>query len=385
MNTPPLLAVGLALGLGCSAGPPELPQVQNAGGPILKNATLVAVTFGTDPLEPTARAFLQSLPGSSYWSLLTEYGVGAPSAAAPIHSTLALKGSMDETDWQATLPGELEKELDGFARPAEGELLVLFLPPGVQSTNQGLAGCTDFGGYHSAVKLSDGTPVAYAVVPRCTAFNGLTLPDSLTGVASHEILEAVVDPYAFLGTPAFSDVDAESYAFTLAFGGGEIADLCLNTVPSFYTPSDVPYVVQRIWSNAAARLRHDPCVPASDAGPFIQAIPQLGTQTFSVNGASAGVRSIAIGVGQTATVDLELLSDPGDAGPFGVSLFNVGNGAVGWTLTPTTGSNGQHLRLALTVQAAGSQTGISGKSEILAVMSQAPSRVELWPILITNP
>jgi hypothetical protein len=233
------------------------------------------------------------------------------------------------------------------------------------------------------VKLSDGTPVAYAVIPRCEIFNQLVLPDALTGVASHEILESVTDPFATLGNPAWSDVDAASYAFSLAYGGGEVADMCLNAFPTFFTPSDLPFLVQRIWSNAAARQRVDPCLPASDAGPFVEAIPQIGTQSFSVNGTNAAVRSITIGVGQSASIDLDLLSVPGDAGPFGVSVFNI-SGTVEWELVADAGENGQTLSLMLTVLDAGSQMGISGESELVAVLSQWGVRAELWPILIMN-
>ena len=372
-----------------AASPPSMPQIQNSGGPVLTNATLVAVTFGTDPLQATAEDFVQTFANSSVWGFAAEYGVGAATVATPIQSSMALKSSMDETDWQAELPIEMEQSLGGFSPPLAESIYVLFLPPGITATNQGLTGCANFGGYHSALQLSDGTQVAYAIVPRCQSFNSLGLVDSMTGVASHEILEAATDPFDILSKPAWSDVDSADFAFSLAFGGGEICDMCLNAFPPFYTPSDLKYVVQRSWSNAAARQNQDPCVPASDAGAFIQAFPQLGTQSFNVNGTSTSVRSLSAKVGQSVSVPLSLFSAPSNAPAWGLSVINIASAdstaSVDWTISPDAGLDGETAELQLTVQSAGTQTGISGNSELIAVVSEAGARLELWPILITNP
>ena len=72
---------------------------------------------------------------------------------------------------------------------------------------------------------------------------------------SHELLEGVTDPYSSLGLSAFSSTDsAHRYWATVVGGGGEIGDMCAQTLSSFTHFPELPaYLVQRCWSNAAAR------------------------------------------------------------------------------------------------------------------------------------
>jgi hypothetical protein len=384
-----ILGATTAVACGGSAGAPTivLPQVRNSGGPVLANPTLVPVTFvtdGGDPLVAMVEDFVAKLPGSSFSQLGREYGVESLSAGRPIHTTLDTgAGSLDDSALQKELVSAIEQQQAGFgAVPAEAVYL-LFLPPKVVVTALGQTSCVDFGGYHSAVSLSDGTSIAYAVVARCASFNGLDPSDSVTAVASHEILEAATDPYYTLNRGAWANVDSAHLAFELIFGG-EIADLCLNSVPVFYTPPDLPYMVQRVWSNAAASAGQDPCVPPPDGGePFFQVQPELnGSTSLNFDGTAVHTEGIALTQGQSATVTLDLYSAAPTDGPWSLRVVQLSDGLVASSLDHTSGVNGDHVHLTLTLQLPGNFQGEAGLGAI-GIESQLGSRKQIWPILIT--
>ena len=62
---------------------PSSPQVENAGGPVLKSPRIVAVVFDGDPLAAELTAFVDEMGAHpDYWARATaEYGVG------PLRST----------------------------------------------------------------------------------------------------------------------------------------------------------------------------------------------------------------------------------------------------------------------------------------------------------
>ena len=385
----PTLALCLCFAVaGCgSAAPtvPAFPQVVSQGGPTLTHATLVPVSFPGDSLAPVALDFTAKLPQSTYWSLWGEYGIGSATTAPPVATTLTLPASVDDTFWQSTLPALIEQGQQGFTGPPPPQAIyILYLPLNVIATAQQQIGCIDFGGYHSSVKLADGTQVAYVLVPRCQTFNGLSGQDSLTGVASHEILETASDPYAnpAVGQGAFADVDPTDAAFSLVFGG-EIGDLCLNSLPAFFTPTDLPYIVQRLWSNAAAKRGEDPCLPAA-SGAFVQSIPQISSVlTFNINGTQRQIRALAIPVGQSATVDVQLYS-PGSTQSFNVSVLPLNDGIVAATFDKSSGVDGEILHLQLSVTQPGILHG-TANLEAVAIVSRQGDRAAAWPILISNP
>jgi len=368
-----------------------LPQVQNSGGPVLANAAVIPVTFpmpdgGADPLAAMADAFVAALPGTAFSRMAQEYGVQSLSAQPPIHSTLRLPATVDDALLQDQLPKELAGGLDGFRSPPAEALYVLFTPPGVTVTASGQSGCADFGGYHSAVRLSGSAKVAYAVAVRCPGgFNGESESDAITAVASHEILESASDPYYVLDAPAWANVDDAALAFGLLFGG-EIADLCLNSLPAFYTPPDLPYVVQRTWSNQAARARQDPCVPAPTSGvPYFQSVPELPAATaVKLAGMTVDTAGLSLAVGQTVTVPIDLYSPTPTGAPWSLDVLPLSSGSVRWTLDQDQGVDGDQLHLTLTLVKKGSVQGEVGL-EAIGVHSRLGDRDQIWPVLIETP
>ena len=116
-------------------------------------------------------------------------------------------------------------------------LWVIMLPPGVQVMYQGYATCEDICGYHQALS---GT--AYAVVPfpcnlcRTSAAPPLTIIECLTCTLSHEICEAVTNPFS---DGLYSDTA----------GNPEICDSCSDG--EWKTKIVGNYRVQQTWSNNA--------------------------------------------------------------------------------------------------------------------------------------
>jgi len=369
----------------------SLPQVENSGGPVLDTPTVISVTFqtpdgGADPLAPMADDFVAMLPGTAFSRVAQEYGVSGLAAGAPIHSSLQLAGTVDDDLWQDHLASEIEQGLDGFGSSPAEALYILFIPPGVTLTASGQTGCVDFGGYHSAVSLMGRAKVAYAVVARCpTGFNGESESDSVTAVASHEILEAATDPYFTLDEGAWANVDNGALAFGLLFGG-EIADLCLVSFPPFYTPPDLPYVVQRVWSNAAAQANQDPCVPPPTSGePYFQSAPELPTTTpIKLGGTTVQTAGVSLAVGQSITIPVDLYSTAPTDAPWTLSFLPLSSGSVKGTFDRDTGLNGDQVHLTLTLEKQGDVQGELGL-EAVGIASELGDRMVIWPILIETP
>ena len=62
--------------------------------------------------------------------------------------------------------------------------------------------------------------------------------------------EAATDPQP-LDNPAYLQVDDNHAVYArLTGGGGEVGDMCEAYADANFQPTDFPYMVQRIWSNA---------------------------------------------------------------------------------------------------------------------------------------
>jgi hypothetical protein len=177
--------------------------------------------------------------------------------------------------------------------------------------------------------------------------------DAVTATASHEMLEAVTDPHP-ITSPAYSGVNDVGLAFSLYLGGAELADMCDGDTAPFVTPRDLPFVVQRGWSNRAAASGHDPCVPAIQ-DPYFNAVPRA-TDHVEVFGSSPAL-GIKVPFGTSRTVDVDLFSDGPTDGEFQVIAQDYGSllggtEGVRVSLDKSTGKNGDTLRLTITPVAA---------------------------------
>ena len=153
----------------------------------------------------------------------------------------------------------------------------------------------------------------------------------------------------------------------------------------YFQPADLPYAVQRIWSNAAAAGSHDPCVPAQP-GAYFNAAPVLpDTITLDLgSGQKVTTQGVRIPVGQSRTIDVQLYSDAPTAGPWTVGAFNLAMlenkpAALTLSLDATTGSNGDVVHLTITPLRA-EPSGL----EAFYVASELAGRETLWVGLVSN-
>jgi hypothetical protein len=393
---------------------PEPPHVIDAGGPVLTSPILVPIFFSndTDPNVGVTQmvAFFENIGATSHWQALAEYGVGPPSAVVPVMLAQPAPATIIDDGtaagaMQTLLAGLIAGATGGTPAPTPNTLYVLNFPTTTTVSSApsfgGGTGCKDYGAYHFNMQYS-GQDVAYAVVPRCPAsFLGLpTDLDEFTGVASHELVEGVTDPYPGM-RPAWTVIDTPHAYYAEANGGAaELADMCFRDPEAFHTFPDSPFTVQRFWSNMAALAGHDPCVPPLPAEVYFTSVPVLGgTGTFSYGGATSTVASASIPVGMSATIPIDLRSD-GVTGSWTVSVLDFGcmetgqasaallgltlAAGVGTSCVPTsttcssqvcTGNDGSSVNLTIQAKTAGnpSTNYQPTKTELFEVLSQQGS------------
>jgi hypothetical protein len=308
----------------CASSVETAPQVHDYGGPVLTQPDVVPVFFANDALQPEIEAFLSSLSGSAYWARTTsEYGVGPLASSASVVTS-------DEPPATATA-ADIEQWLVRQPFVSPDRLYVIFYPAKTTIVNDdGEISCARFAGYHGEAHTANGTPIVYAVMPRCAAFGQLRGLDAVTAPLSHELVEASTDPL-IRTKPAYAAVDAAHMVWNV-MPLGEVGDLC-SYDPRNFDRLVGSFMVQRTWSNASASAGHDPCVPAP-AGPYLRAVPIL-TDTIPLDfaGSEVATRGVRVPLGESRTIDVQLQSD----GP-----------TDDWTVTATDGaaSNGEPAQLA---------------------------------------
>jgi hypothetical protein len=220
--------------------------------------------------------------------------------------------------------------------------------------------------------------VAYAVIPRCADFDGFGGIDAVTAAASHELVEAVTDPYPMVD-PGYAQIDDSHFYWLRVLGGGELADLCAQQLSSFTKFSELDYTVQRSWSNQAAAGLHDPCAPSLPGLSYFNSAPVLpDTITVSFGGPTIDYKGIQIALGETKDVEIDLFSDGPTNGPWSVMAYDVKDlfgqpKALDLTLDRTTGRNGEKLYLTIKVLIEGKH-----KTESFLLVSKLGDQQNLW-------
>lgn len=359
----------------------DAPQVVTGGGPVLVTPKIVPVYFGNDDTSFTDQltAFLNKLPASTYWGpSVKEYGVGAISVATPVQLTENAPDTIDDATIQSWLAGKMSDS--AWPAPDANTIYVLFYPANATITlgQGGGTSCQDFGGYHDNITTTQ--DIAYAVLPRCSDFGGLTGVDAVSAATSHEIIEAATDPFP-QSNGAYAQVDDNHIIWEFVLGGGETGDMCAQSQSSYYVPSDLGVTVQRTWSNAAAKAGHDPCLP-SDGSAYFNSMPLL-SEKVNVAG-QITTKGITIPVGQSKTIEVDLFSDAKTSGPWTVSATDSASlqgqtPELQFDWDRTSGVNGEKLHLTITVVKA-SQYNAEG----FIIDSKLGSRRTFWAGLVGN-
>ncbi|HEY2515660.1 MAG TPA: hypothetical protein VGI39_32550 [Polyangiaceae bacterium] len=368
---------------------PHLPLVLNQGGPVVTKPLLMSVTFRgsyTDRVSDLDE-FVKTFGGQPYWKAARQYGVSAPHARAAVHLADEAPGAIDDAGIQAFLAAKFAAPDAPLGAPSADSLIVLFFPSATTITAPAGASCVSFDAYHGSAPITvngQSIVVPYAVVPECLKpTQGLSVRDSVTASASHEILEASTDPRvgeasAFSGTGIntgnFDPYAVWAYGVEGDLSFLELSDMCERGDSSIFTPPHFPFAVQRFWSNEAVLAGHDPCTPTRPADKrYFAAVPVFDPD-FAVHEAETPpvylpvvtitdgfgstpfpfqTQGVKIPVGGSATIPVALFSD-GPVGDWTVSAADetLKPGAtpnVSFDWDKTTGNNGDVLHLTIHV------------------------------------
>lgn len=345
----------------------RLPRVVYRGGPFLRNPRIVTLTFAGDDPALTSRLeqFANTVTRSAWWREVVDsycaepddcIGEGQPGMHVRLDE--ALPAQVRDVDVAAIVKREAEAGRLGSLDV--NTLLLVYLPPGVQLSDAFTPRYCGGGprAVHRALRL-DGATVPYSILPRCSD------EAELTATASHEILEATTNPDPMSRGFAFVP-DANALAFTAS--GVEPVDPCgLITMDGHWTHAN-GFVVQRAWSNRAASLGRDPCVPTRAARPFVALVPREPVVRLTEEG-------------QTATVALDAAAD-GEVPAWAASAFDLTGYQdrkryVDLSLEPPTIAVGQTARLTITLRARNARK----RSEV-GIVSTLGVHSYLWPLTV---
>ncbi|HEY2513073.1 MAG TPA: hypothetical protein VGI39_19530 [Polyangiaceae bacterium] len=381
-----------------------LPVLLDQGGPVLTAPEVVTITFPNDPYVSTLEAFGATATNNAWWDAVRAgycetgsktacVGDGPPGTSVRIPT--APGDSYEDTNdgSPSTLQAYIASLLTSGALPAPtAQSILLFYFPGTTALAfQGLANCTDFGGYHNSMTYQ-GAPLAFVVVSECLAPEGSDLSETghLTFGASHEIIEASTDPFITATTAGFYlNFDDPTILAWNDLAGGEVADMCQDLTQLHQDEaSEGGFSVQRSWSNTEAAAGHDPCVPSS------------GHSYFNVAPTKKG-EILQVDVGKTATFEADAFSDAPVSDWFVQGIDTHGsasnpspyltvqiNGAA-----QTSTNNGAKITVSVTLNQdpapLAASTGFAGATAVLASYDSAtPAQAKaahVWPFLVTTP
>lgn len=331
-----------------AAALPPVPSVQYLGGTVLNAPQVIPILYSIDSKVADVQAFLGALGTSTYFQQVTaEYvdGGSALTAVNPIVLTDTPPSTIDDTQIGPWLANLVQSDA-GLPPPAQGNIYVIFYPSTTTVTVKaaGWTLCSNNLGYHTASPT-----LVYAVIPDCGPVVGRTTTalDSVTSIASHEIVEAVTDPLGSEDNLGWVTLDAQHAVWNFS-PGTEIGDLCAFQ-PQSYQRIVGAYVVQRMWSNASAAAGHDTCVPLLST-PYFNAIP-LFTGSVPIVGPLGQVTTagVLVPVGQSATIQVQFLSD-GPTGDWNVIAQNEPPTSLPlkFSWDTSTGNNGDVRNLTIT-------------------------------------
>jgi hypothetical protein len=364
------------------ASHPALPQVIKFTNSVLTKPKLQPIRYSTDVNADDLDKFFQELATTAYWGDVTsEYGVGALTVLPTIVRTDTAPATVTDDQIQEDISTNTTGSTAppwGLADP--GTIYLMLMPAGTIVTQGGGTGCMDFDGYHDETPVTTAVRVPYAVGCSCHGFDGPSITDlqERTVAISHELVEASTDPFPN-SDPAYAQEDDADIVWSLDTGG-ELADMCEFNTDSYAVPPGSKYMVQRSWSNKAAKASTNPCVPVLTTEPYFNAVPALPDMlTISGGGPSITTPGVKIAVGASKTIDVTLFSDAPTSGPWKVSVYDMspflgGPSQLDLSLDKTSGKNGDTLHLTIKVIAADTQFGV----ESFALFSDLGGAENMW-------
>jgi hypothetical protein len=369
---------------------PTFPEVQTRGGSVIKTPKVVAIVFAGDTLEPQITDFSKKISASTYWKDLgVEYGVGPMTALDTIIMNETAPTAITSSAIETWLVGKLSGATPELGVPDADTLYAVYYPNTTTITMDGFGGsdqavsCKGYGGYHFEIAVG-ATHVGYAVMPRCSDI------DELTVAASHEYFEWATDP--FPQTKAgYARLDDAHWAWQAAFIG-ELGDLCTYLDREYLRPAEIGFQVQTMWSNKASLAGKYPCAPKPGAA-YLQIIPTAedsATVPAQIPGEKdITTKAIRVKAGGSRTVDALVYSDQprADLVPMRALTFDefttgmgTGPNASGYTykIEPTYAKVGDVVSVTINAPT-------SASYDLMIMLAYtSDTSVEYWPVLVVN-
>jgi hypothetical protein len=342
---------------------PDIGKIIDQGGMLLTSPKIVTVTWTADPNEAALEDFGDKLGASAYWQeVVSEYGVGPATSGAANHVrvTAPPPATIEVTDLETWFAKQVQDPAkSGWPAWDPQTTYVVYVPTATHLTSGGVDTCQAHASLHSEVQVGS-QAVTYVFIDE--ACNGsLSVLDGATSAAAHEIIENVTNPYPYSGK-AYIGFDAAHLAWGLMGGGqdDEIGDICESYTDAVFTGgADLPYALQRMWSNASASAGHSPCIPQSSE-PY-----------FNVTPLNQEMLNVTVGIAQTPATALGYRVPVGTSKTFDVAYYSDAPTGL-WNLTAVEGDGvtaptSSHVTLSV----AGGQ-GANGKDDQVTVTVSSP-------------
>jgi hypothetical protein len=239
------------------------------GGQVISAAKVYVVIWGANVDDTTQKQiadYFKATVDSTYMDWLTQYntsikavdgrqGTNQTIGRGTFINQIVITPINTKTDLKDS---EIQAELDAqitagnLPKPDDNTLFMTYFPPGVSIAFDDGSGssCSSFCAYHEDFVSKTHGNVFYGVMPdlggACSfgcGFAGSSF-DNLTDVSSHELIEAITDPFPTPGSqPAFP----QAWNTT---DGQEIGDLCSGSSGNLVV-GDATYVLQQEFDNKA--------------------------------------------------------------------------------------------------------------------------------------
>ena len=237
------------------------PKLYYYGGPVISNVKVITIWWGgvsSVVYASQLEGFYAGVTNSKWFRIFNEQStsrqtIGMGSWVKSYSDASAPRGTVTDAMIQSRLYSLI---INGYVpKPDANTYYAIHFAPGIAITYGGIyASCSYFCAYHSVYVRSGLSNIYYGVMPdlsvgKCKSCGGSSsVFNNLCTVASHELGEAVTDPYPYT---AWYDPNNKD--------GGENGDLCY-TQPMVGTvgSNGVTYAVQKMWSN-----RYNACIGAA--------------------------------------------------------------------------------------------------------------------------
>jgi hypothetical protein len=367
---------------------PTFPEVQSRGGAVVATPKVVAIVFAGDPLASQITEFTSKIGASTFWNgLAQEYGVGAMTALDTIVVDEPAPTQVRPAAIESWLSGKLSGATPAFGAPDGSTLYAVYYPATTTVTTDRLSSelggkCQGYVGYHAELNVG-GTQVGYAVLPRCSDI------DELTVAASHEYFEWATNPFPDT-KPAYGKIDDAHWAWQAAFVA-DLGELCTYVDPGYVRPADLGFRVQTMWSNKASLAGKFPCAPRIGTA-YVQGIPTAEdvaiVPSTLPNVPDITTKAIRVTAGQSRAVNVLVYSDQPRAEPIQLRAITFNEFIAGmrdehdamgyrYTVEPSVAKVGDIVSLRIDAPTA-------TKYDLLVVVAQTSDSTTYWPALVVN-